>query len=193
MEVKASLRISSDTEPIESNRSNTVVACLNSNRRIREMRHREFLRLVSVPDDGTGEIQQKVGISSLTKIAIRGYVFAFELESRNLTNAQQNIADLAHSLMQHSRAFTGNSQDAHIHGIFVPGQGYVRTLAHENSQTEFTTDHPLSAFKWNLLQGLATAKRIPLNWTPNIERYGLLKSKWNKPKNKTLGNRSTPT
>ncbi len=168
LEVKTALRISGDDATIDGSTSNSVLACLNANRRIREMRHWDYLRLVRVRDGATSELTLTVGHSSLTNIAIRAYVFAFELEGA------RNISDLAHSLMHHSRQIGG----AHIHGVFVPCQGFVRTLAFQNSQTEYTTDHPLSAFKWGLLQGLASVKRIPLNWTPNIERYARVTSTW---------------
>ncbi len=180
-EVKTSLRISSNDETIDKASSNSVLTCLDMNRRIREMRNRDYYRLVQVRNETTGELNLATGHSSLTMIAIRAYAFAFDLENRNIEAKDKNICDLAHSLMYHSRQFTKDSRDAHIHGIFVPGQGYVRTLAHADTQTEYTTEQPLSAFKWSLLQGLATVKRIPLNWTPNIERYAGVTSTWRTP------------
>lgn len=162
VEVKAALRTSRKMEPP----SDSLEYCLRQCAELRQMRMRRYF----CPISGTTTGAQPV--SPLNTLAIRSWVFAFEPIGRiaNPDTLARRMADYSASL----------DPQPHLHGLFVVDTGYFRTVPvnlspgakRTNWSVEFTTDHALSAFKWDLIHGLARFDRMPQDWTADVVRYG---------------------
>lgn len=110
---------------------------------------------------------------------IRSFVFAFDPKpSGNLAKDPHKFATRAHEYMKRK-----GPKKVHMHGVFVGGSGYYRTMA-VNPETakledwyhiKYTKDHLLAAFKWGLLHSLSRFPCFPNNWTPALDEYATKK------------------
>lgn len=169
IEVKASLRSSSDDA--DEYAENSIESCIDKNAKLRSMRIRAY------------HVVKGINTSALEErkwTPIRSFVFAFEL-SGILAKDPHNFATRAHEYMKRK-----GPKKVHMHGVFVGGSAYYRTMA-VNPETakledwyhvKYTKDHLLTAFKWGLLHSLSRFPRIPNNWTPALDEYSDKKSDW---------------
>lgn len=169
VEVKAALCSTSDSA--SSPADDSIEACIQNNRRIREMRSRVF-HIPTIGSPMTIEMREE------RWLPIRGYVVAFEPKGSVAKNPDAFASRMAEVLKQEAAA--------HIHGVLIPKHGFFYTRAVDTNtaldddyyHVLYTTDHPLLAFKAMLLQGLATFDRPPSGWTPAIDRYFSHNPQW---------------
>ena len=157
IEVKASLRSSDSIETP----GDSIEQCLADNHQLRRMRDRRYLAVYRYGSPSGAMLEAREGL------AIRGYVFA--LEGRGAV--AKSIARLAESVAEVSRL-----QQAHIHGVFVGGSGFLYTVASTPDATrthvvKYTTMHPLLAFRAQLLYGLATFDKPLPEETIDFSQY----------------------
>ena len=104
-------------------------------------------------------------------LPIRSYVVAFETVGNVAADMDTLACRVSEVLVREKRA--------HIHGLFIPHQGFlytrpvnVRTAVEDDYfHVVYTAEHALLAFKTVLLQGLATFTRPPESWSPVLETY----------------------
>jgi hypothetical protein len=161
VEVKASLCTSKKEEPPP----NSLEHCIKQCAKLRQMRKRKYYG----PKPGT--VTEALLAAPQNAVAIRSWVFAFEATG-SINEAEplaQRFADVSARL----------DPQPHLHGLFVAGLGYFRTVPIEDKgghrrtyyDIAFTTTHPMTVFKWELLHGLARYPRLPPGWTANVARY----------------------
>lgn len=101
-------------------------------------------------------------------LPIRSFVFSFE----------SRIGE-ARALARTLRSELAKAPEAHLHGVFIAGQGFFSphriscgTVFEEHPQELFFTDsHPLTAFKVMLVKCLATFPRCSIEHSPAVDRY----------------------
>lgn len=100
--------------------------------------------------------------------SVRSYVLAF--------SAQGAVAKNPRRFAQRMSNYLAQVDGAHLHGVFIVGNALCVTRPVDSSlepayHVNYTTDHPLAAFKWNLLHDLGRYPRMPTNCVPAIDRY----------------------
>lgn len=164
VEVKASIRSSSDDA--EELAHNSVERCLSQNRELRKIIERRFYT-----PSGDSSVGARRVVMEWTPM--RGYVMAFAAEGTIASSPgalAQRIADVSRTL----------GSPTHLHGVFVAGCGFFRTRPVDSRRAKpeeywhvnfVTHHHGLSAFKADLLHGLARYDRFQDGWTPAIGDY----------------------
>lgn len=163
IEVKASLR-SCLTKKKKDWPGDSIENCIDNNKALRTMLDRRFM----VPVGKTSAVQLSMGDAP----PIRSYVLAF--------SAQGAVAKDPKKFAQRMADYLAQVGDAHLHGVFIAGSALHITRpidttlpTPEAHHVMYTIDHPLAAFKWNLLHDLGRYPRIWLNAVPAIDRYRL--------------------
>ena len=144
--------------------------CVKQNAELGKMRARRYWTQVAATVTKAKALPRKYP-------RIRSWIFAFEANG-SIANAKA----LAQRLADFSASPDLNPQPM-IHGLFVADCGYFRTVPieslpegatrREQYDIEYTTAHTLSAFKWDVLHGLARFPRFTQNQTPAIYLYNL--------------------
>jgi hypothetical protein len=170
VEVKAALQSSSD----DANEfaDNSIEKCLLKNRELRRMTDRRYWTPMVGSSVTSGLIEHEW-------MSVRSYVFAFEAVGSVATNLEQ----LAQRIANTSRKL---GPPTHLHGVLVANHGFLYTrpvdtrnaLPDDYYHVGYTSDHPLLAFKTQLLQGLARFPRPQEDWSPAIEQYFQQEPKW---------------
>ncbi len=168
IEVKASICSSSDSAKEATD--NSIEACLNKNKILREMVDRRYWAPKSNIESGLIKHEW---------MGLRSYVFAFEPEGSIAKNPEifaQRIADVSKRL----------GVPTHLHGIFIANHSYLVTRpvdVHSAKPTDYyhicyTSEHPLFAFKTSLMRALTTFPRFKDGWTPAIDQYYTEEPSW---------------
>jgi hypothetical protein len=163
VEVKASLQSTSDGA--KEFADNSIEMCIKKNKQLRGMTERRYWKPVK------GSPVQAELITAQW-MSLRSYVFAFEAEgavAKSPDTFAQRLADVSERF----------GPPVHFHGVFVAGHAYYESRPIDVSKAspedwyhvKYTTDHPLAAFKWSLIHGLARFPRFPADWTPAIDQY----------------------
>jgi hypothetical protein len=162
IEVKASVKSSSTKSEGKDWPDDSIEKCIENNRPLRRMLDRRYM----VISGKTSAHQQCMADPP----AIRSYVLAF--------SAQGTVAKDPKQFAQRMSNYLAQATDAHLHGVFIAGSAFYVTRPIETNlptpeahHVSFTIDHPLAAFKWNLLHDLGRFPRIPDNCVPAIDRY----------------------
>jgi len=164
VEVKSSIQSSSDNA--ERLADSSIEKCILTNKELRGMDERRFWK----PVEGSATGAELKVIKPW--LGIRSYVFAFSAEgtiASDPASFSQRIANVSRRI----------GPPVHLHGVFVAGSAYyatravdVRTAKLEDFyQINYTTNHPLAAFKWSLMHDLARFARFPEGWTPAVDQY----------------------
>ena len=169
VEVKASLCSTSDEAAKCA--ENSIETCISRNAPIRAMKTRVYR------EAGVGSPPSTI-IHRRSWLSMRAYVVAFEAEGTVARDPDALASRMAQVLKRQG--------DAHLHGVLVPDHGlfYTRPVdpdtAHQDDffHVRYTTDHPMLAFKFLLLQGLATFERPPGHWVPAVDLYFSHQPQW---------------
>lgn len=162
VEVKASLRSSLTRGEEKDWPDDSIEKCIENNRALRRMLDRRYMVIA-----GKTSAAQ---VPMVDPPAIRSYVLAF--------SAKGSVANDPKLFAQRVANYLAEVRDAHLHGVFIAGSAlHVTRPTDTTLQTPeihnvmYTTDHPLAAFKWNLLHDLGRFPRIPDNCVAAIDRY----------------------
>lgn len=160
IEVKASLR--SCLSMAEDWPGDSIEKCIDINKALRCMLDRRFM----IPSGKTSAAEWVMADPP----AVRSYVLAYSPQGAVANDPKQFAQRMANYLAQ--------VQNAHLHGVFIAGSALYVTrpvdttlITAESYNVQYTTDHPLAAFKWNLLHDLGRYPRMPDNCVPAIDRY----------------------
>jgi len=162
IEVKASLRSSLKKGEDKDWPDDSIEKCIDNNKALRGMLDRRYMAIAGK----TAAAQ----LSMVDPPAIRSYVLAF--------SAQGTVAKDPKQFAQHMANYLAQVGDAHLHGVFIAGSALYVTRPIETTlptpdahHVNYTIDHPLAAFKWNLLHDLGRFPRIPNDCVAAIDRY----------------------
>jgi hypothetical protein len=170
IEVKASLQSTSDDAAAWPD--NSLEKCIDNNRILRSMTDRRFW----TPRAGTSTGAEIIRTTDWP--ALRSYIFTFSADGATARNPKR----FAQRLANYSARL---GHPVHLHGVLIPGNAFYFTRpidmltakAEHAHHVQYTTDHPLAAFKWRLLHELARFPRFGKNWTPAIDQY-VIKTSW---------------
>ena len=171
IEVKASIQSTSDNSIEYPNDS--IESCILKNKEIRSMRRRYYFN--TVPGTVTGS-----HLTAAVWTPIRSFIFAFE--GRGTTaNSPQKMA-------KRINEFMSKTQEIHLHGVFIGGSAFYRTVPVEPSEAkpedfyhvEYTQKHTLASFRWALIHSLSRFPRHKENETPALDKYEYKKIRWAK-------------
>jgi hypothetical protein len=100
--------------------------------------------------------------------AVRSYVLAYSAQGAAAKDPKRFAQRMANYMAQ--------VRDVHLHGVFIAGSALYVTRPVETTlanpyHVNYTIDHPLAAFKWNLLHDLGRYPRMPPNCVTAIDRY----------------------
>jgi hypothetical protein len=159
VEVKASLRschTKKNKWPDDS-----IEKCLDNNKPLRLMLDRCFM----IPG---GTKTSAAQYTMPDPPSVRSYVLAY--------SAQGAVARDPEKLAQRMADYSALIQGVHLHGVFIAGSALYWTRPVDSTlenpyHIRYTTDHPLAAFKWNMLHDLGRYPRMPDNCVPSIDRY----------------------
>lgn len=163
IEVKTSIKMTS-TENAESKRD-TIAFLVKQSSRLRDLGSRNYL----APIDGTKTYSERRTLKS--PVSIRSYAFVFDIEGaknrKKATNVEKALTK-ASKRIKESSFFTG----LYIHDI-----GYFWSIPVEREgdsrqyEHEFSSQNALGMWKNKLIHSLTQYPRVPIDWTPDLDRY----------------------
>jgi len=175
VEVKASIQSTSDSA--KEYPHDSIEACILKNKELRAMRRRFYFK--SIPGTTTGS-----NLVTAVWTPIRSFVFAFE--------GRGETANSPDKMAKRVSEFMKKTQNVHLHGVFVGGSAFYRTIPVEPSEAkpddfyhvEYTLNHTLASFRWSVIHSLSRFPRHRENETPALEKYEFKNIRWQKyPKN----------
>ena len=169
VEVKASIQSTSDS----SNKypDDSIESCIQRNKELRSMRRRYYFN--TVPGTITGS-----HLTPAVWTPIRSFIFAFEGRGSTASSPEQ--------MAKRINEFMSKTQDVHLHGLFVGGSAFYRTVPVEPSEAkpkdfyhvDYTKQHALASFRWALIHSLSRFPRHKENETPALDKYEDQKIRW---------------